>query len=284
MADDERSLEEMLRSGEILEIGEAVIEDEEMEIPLDVDEIPVHVEEPSNEDYIDRSMLPEADNNFQPRARKLTPLPSDKGKNQNPAGIDWSRLPALVIYTGQPQKVPKNQAYDTAGLCSASSVKVGDAQKRLEQLAELMLGEEKIGSRVAKVFGRETERDRLKAFGEYFAGHISSRTGYISPEQFVMQAEKALNTLKSGEEGGRPLRRNIRDALSGKDESVYNSIRQRLPEIARAVATTGFAMELNQIYNDAGKIGAKPYEYAREIRNHRHIDRIAERLMREGLK
>lgn len=277
MINDETSLEELMARGEILEIGEVVIEDEP--------EIPVYVEEQpkANEDYIDRSMLPEAVG-FAPGIKRVTPLPFDSGKDQNPAGIDRGRLPDLVIYSGPSPKSPNRPSYDMAELNSKYSVKAEDAQRRLKHLAELMFGEEKIGSKVAKVFGRETERDRLEAFGKYFAGHISSKTGYISPEHFVMQAEMALIALKAGEEGGRPLRKSIRNALSGKDESIYNSIRQKLPEIARAVATTGFAVELNSIYNDAGKIGGKPYEYAREIRNHRHINMIADIVKREGLK
>lgn len=269
---DEKSLEEMLRNGEILEMGEVVIEEEELEIP-------VYVEEQSNDNYIDRSRLPEVVD-FAPGKARITPLPF--AANESKQAVDWSMLPDLVIYV--PSKAPNKQSYDMTGLCSVSSVKVGDAQKKLEQLAELMFGEEKLGSRVAKVFGRTTERDVLNAFGKYFAGHINSKTGYISPEQFVIQAEMALITLKAGEEGGRPLRKSIRNAISGKDESVYNSIRQKLPEIARAVATTGFAVELKNIYNDAGRIGGKPYEYAKEIRNHRHIELIAETVKREGWK
>ena len=158
------------------------------------------------------------------------------------------------------------------------------AQKGLEQLAERMFGEEKAGSRIAKVFGKTTERDVFKVFGEYFAGFINSKTGYISPEQFVVQAEIALMNLKAGEEGGRPLRKGIRNVLSGKDESVYSNIRQKLPEIARAVATTGFALELNKLYSDACKVGMKTFGYANDIKRYRHIDSIEQRLKREGLK
>lgn len=250
MANDETSLEEMMARGEILEIGEVVIEEEELEIP-------VFVEEQANpeDDFIDRS-----------------------------------RLPDLVIYKGPPPKAQPDYLHleSRAGLYSASSVKVCDAQKRLEQLAERMLGEEKAGNKVARIFGRTTERDRLKAFGEYFAGFLGknqeSSTGYISPEQFLVKAEMALINLQAGIDGGRPLRKSVRDALSGKDESVYNSIRQKLPQIARAVATTGFAVELNQIYDDASRVGRKTFDYANDIRRERQIDNISRRLIREGLK
>ena len=290
MTNDEISLEERMAAGEILDIGEVVIEEEE-EKAVDVEnelEIPVYFEEQlnANEDTIDRSMLPEVID-FVPGRKRLTPLPyTDK---DNKPALDWSKLPDLVIYRGPLQKAPIRQSYDMAGLYSASSVKISDAQKRLEKLAELMFGVEKAVEKAAKMLGRTTERGRFKAFGEYFAGFLNNNqeknsTGYISPEQFIIQAENALKNLQAGEDRGRPIRKSIRDVLSGQDESVYKGIRQKLPEIARAVATTGFAVELNNIYSEAGKNGGKPVEYAREIKNHRLIDRIAENLLREGLK
>ncbi|MDI6737497.1 MAG: hypothetical protein QME12_03185 [Nanoarchaeota archaeon] len=273
MTNKERSYEELKARGEILEECEVVIEEEEAEIP-------VYVEE----DLIDRGMLPEVAE-FAPGKAKVTPLPF--AAHDKAPDIDRSRLPDLVIYRGPPPKASNRQvpAYDMANICSASSVKVSDAQKRLEELAERLLGEENAGSRLARFLGRTTERGRLNAFGNYFAEFLrNSSTGYISPEQFLVKAEMALINLKAGAEGGRPIRKSIREALAGKNKAVYDSIRQKLPEIARAVATTRFAMEIRQIYIDAGRAGRSAFDYANDIKRERQIDNIARMLIREGLK
>lgn len=273
MADNEDTLEDMMARGEILDIGEVVIENEEGEVVIEEDEIPVYVEE----DVIDRSMLPTEE--FVPGKVRLTPLPF--AANGSEPSIDRSRLPDLVIYTGprgNPKPIVLEQKVEPT---SIHAVRVEDAQKRLRMLPSYMLEEPGV---VSRVFGATTERDRLKAFGDYFSEFLGNRKGYLSPAEFVVMAELALLNLKAGEDGGRPIRKSIREALAGKDEKVYNAIREKLPEIARAVATTGFAVELNQIYNDAGRARRNVFEYAQDIKRERYVDSIAERLIREGLK
>lgn len=237
MADNETSLEEMLARGEIIDIGIVEIEEEELEIPVDVD------------DGIDRSMLPE-----------------------------------LVPYV--PPKTPRNAVplEYRAELSSVHAVRVEDAQKRLRMLPQYLSEKKGLGQKVARLFSATTEQDRINAFGDYFAEFLGNSKGYLSPAEFVVKAEIALLNLKAGTDGGRPIRKSIRAVLAGKDEKVYDAIREKLPEIARAVATTGFAIEINQIYNDASRIGRTAFEYAREIKQHKYVDAIERKLLRGGLK
>jgi len=128
------------------------------------------------------------------------------------------------------------------------------------------------GMGFAAALGITTEMDRVNAFGDYLAEVIGNK-GHITPAQFIVKAEIALINLKNGFEGdGRLIRKTIRKALSGKNEKVYGSIRNRLPEIARAVATTGFAIG---ICNDANNVGKTAFEYARGNEMERYLDEIA---------
>ncbi|MFH1065769.1 MAG: hypothetical protein V1734_04670 [Nanoarchaeota archaeon] len=231
--DDERSLEEMLMNGQILEIGEVMIEPEEREM-----EIPIYVAE---DEAIDRRMIP-----------------------------------VLVLYTGGLEKQNQHVAEEQANAyLFTHSVKSDEAQKRLRNLSDFLLSKPGKACRIANTFDITTERDRISAFGSYFAEFISGNK-YITPAQFLIKAEVALMNLKNGSEcNGRPIRKTIRKALSGKDEKVYDSIRQKLPEIARAVATTGFAIEVRDICADAGRTGKNVFEYARGIRMERYLDEIA---------
>ena len=132
----------------------------------------------------------------------------------------------------------------------------------------------KISDKIANAFGRITEKDRIRAFGAYLADSIGSN-GYVNPAQFLVKAEIALMNLKSGNNSGKPIRNSIKTALAEKSDKVYDSIRQKLPEIARAVTTTGFALELCEIYSDALRAGKSPFEYAKDIRRERQLDELA---------
>ncbi|MDD4878236.1 MAG: hypothetical protein PHO02_04330 [Candidatus Nanoarchaeia archaeon] len=187
-------------------------------------------------------------------------------------------MPVLVLYI--PPKVIKKQAplEDMVEPLSFHNVRAEDAQRRLRTLPDYLFGKAGLGYKAARLFGITTERDRLDAFGKYFADSLDGRR-YLNPAQFLVKAEIAIINVKSGKEGERPIRKSIRKALSGKDEKVYDSIREKLPQIARAVATTGFAVEVADIYRDADKTGKTPFEYAKDIRRERQLDDLAKRII-----
>ncbi|MFA5888004.1 MAG: hypothetical protein WC852_04820 [Candidatus Nanoarchaeia archaeon] len=246
----DKTLEEMLARGEIIDMGEVEIED--IEIPVDVEEmeIPVHVAE---DEAIDQRMIPE-----------------------------------LVVYTGKAENKQQPVAQEPASNpLFIHTLKIEDVQKRLRNLADYLLPEIGKADRFAKAFGITTERDRIRTFGNYFADFIGNRGSafenkdYVDPAQFIVKAEIALMNLKNGFEGNsRPIRKNIREVLAEKDEKIYNSIRQRLPEIARAVAITGtgFAVDIKKIYEAAKKERKSPFEYAKDIKTHKQIDELERQL------
>ena len=231
MENNEPSLEEMLARGEIIDIGEVVIEPEEQEI-----EIPLYAAE------------------------------------EEPIGREY---PVLVFYTGKAENKKQPVAQEPASKpLFTHSVKADEAQKRLRNLVDYLIPQPGIAGRLANAFGMTTERDRIRAFGNYLADFIGSN-GYVNPAHFLVKAENALKNLKSGNNSGNSIRKSIKNALVGKDEKVYESIRQKLPEIARAVATTGFALELCEICSDADRAGKSAFEYAKDIRRERQIEELA---------
>jgi len=233
----DKTLEEMLARGEIIDMGEVEIED--IEIPVDVEEmeIPVHVAE---DEAIDQRMIPE-----------------------------------LVVYTGKAENKQQPVAQEPAAKqLFTYFAKADNTQKRLRNLADYLFPEQKISDRIANAFGRTTEKDRIRAFGAYLADSIGSN-GYVNPAQFLVKAEIALMNLKSGNNSGKPIRNSIKTALVEKSDKVYDSIRQKLPEIARAVTTTGFALELCELYSNALRAGKSPFEYARDIKRERQLDELA---------
>lgn len=242
-----KTIEEMLASGEIIEIGEVVIEAEEPEV------------------------LSYAEN-----CEKGIPAALE-----NKGTLFNGKIPDLVICTKKADEPkPVNIQEPAAAPLFTYFVKADSAQKRLRNLAAYLFPEPKISFRIANAFGRTTERDRISAFGNYFADFMGNENftesnGYVNPAQFLVKAELALVSLKSGNNSGRPIRKSIRDALAGKDETVYDSIRQKLPEIARAIATTGFAVELCKIYSDACRARKSAFEYASGIRAEKQLEEIA---------
>lgn len=184
--------------------------------------------------------------------------------------------PELVFYTGGPENTKPVLVEEPANApLFAYAVKAEDAQKKLRNLASILFSEPGRAHRLASAFGITTERDRISAFGTYFADFLGNE-GYINPALFLVKAEVALVNLKSEKEGNKPIRKSIREVLSGKDEKVYGAIRERLPEIARAVATTGtgFAVEVRDIYRNAEKAGKTPFEYALDLRRERQLEAL----------
>jgi len=206
---DTAPLEQLLKEGKILEIGEVVMEDEpELEIP-------VYMEGEDEDDFIDRS-----------------------------------RLPELVLYTGGIEKqgeVPAAFPYadESRAECTAS---LHGMRRRLGLLAEYLGLEKTLGTRVAETLGARTKRSTMQAFGNYMHDYLLSgiNNRNMTAPEFVIAAHIALINLKNGFElgTGRPVRKSMREAFKGRRDSIYEGIKHKLPEIARAVATTGFAVEL----------------------------------------
>lgn len=242
--DKDTSLEAMLARGEILDIGVVEI------LPDEEPEIPVHL-------YTEEAIV-------------------------------QGNLPDLLLYRGglenenvTSSEEPVVPAEMSVKSSSKYSVTARDAQERLKSLPErLRLEESGIGRRIANIFAVTTERQKIQAFGDYLADSIRrTPCDYIDPAGFVSLVNIAVINLQKGFECGtnRPVRQSVREVLSGKDKVFYDDLLSRVPQIARAIAATcpGFVSEVDEIYDAAGSMGKKPFQYALGLKNGQDLDHMA---------
>ncbi len=100
---------------------------------------------------------------------------------------------------------------------------------------------------------------RLVAFGSVLAGCLQDN---LSPMGFVNSCGLALSDLAAGVD--LRTKKTISSPIVGQAESVYDALRSKIPEIARAILTEGFASEVQRyidLLNDVEEEVASVEEY-----------------------